>query len=263
MCVDIGYKSMLAADGLPRYIPKIKINRDLVNADHNRPHIAAYENPWCFVLVNYGGDVCVERFFWGIVPGFKTPTPLYNARSEKVLLRDSFWYSLKEHRCLLLADGVYEHQQRVGVKKKIPYYIRLKSGEPLLIPALFSFSSLSFSILTRSANDVFREIHNSGPNKHRMPLLCPMERALRWLQKDLKQEELVDFIGYLLPDQQLSYHTVFSIRGKKERPDGLKENDFFDWGQSGFLEQASLFLFILLPGCLFPTFFLLVFLRQP
>jgi hypothetical protein len=54
MCVDIGYKSMLGADGLPRYIPGIKINREQVGADCDRPHIAGHTNPNCWVLEGGG-----------------------------------------------------------------------------------------------------------------------------------------------------------------------------------------------------------------
>lgn len=241
MCVDIGYKSMLGPDGLPRYIPGIKINREFVEADCERPHIAAHSNPRCWVLVERGGAICVEDFGWGIVPGFKTPSPLYNARSEKLVDEHSFWYTKKNNRCLLIADGVYEHQQRSGIKKKTPYYIKLKEGAPLLIPAIYSNEDRRFSILTRAANGVFKEIHNSGPNKHRMPLLCQVERALVWIQKELEEGALISFINYLLPDQLLDYHTVYSIRGNRLRPDGLKENDFFNWNKAGRAEQSSLF----------------------
>jgi len=241
MCVDIGYKSMLGTDGLPRYIPGIKINRDLVEADRDRPHIGAHTNPRCVVLVNDNSGIGVRVFGWGIVPGFKTPTPLYNARSEKLMDRGSFWYTHNNNRCLLLADGVYEHQQRTGVKKKIPYYIKLKGGAPLLIPAIFSKDDFRFSIITRAANNVFWEIHNSGPNQHRMPLLCPIDRALQWIRFELEEKEKSAFLNYLLPDENLDYHTVYSIRGNTVRPDGLRENEYFNWNQPGRVEQASLF----------------------
>jgi len=241
MCVDIGYKSMLGPDGLPRYIPGIKINREQVEGDKDRPHIAGHTNTNCWVLVEGGDHIFVSDFGWGITPGFKTPTPLYNARSEKILERGSFWNSLNVNRCLVIADGVYEHQQRVGVKKKVPYYIKQKSGAPFLIPAVFDENSRRFSIITRSANGVFKEIHNAGPNKHRMPLLCPMSLALEWIRKDLSDIGLLHILSFLLPDDLLSYHTVYSIRSNTERPDGLKENDFFNWSQSGRAEQSSLF----------------------
>jgi hypothetical protein len=88
---------------------------------------------------------------------------------------------------------------------------------------------------------VFKEIHNAGPNKHRMPLLCPMSLALEWIRKDLSDIGLLHILSFLLPDDLLSYHTVYSIRSNTERPDGLKENDFFNWSQSGRAEQSSLF----------------------
>ncbi|MBM3159324.1 MAG: SOS response-associated peptidase family protein [Bacteroidetes bacterium] len=241
MCVDIGYSPMLGPDGLPRYIPGIKINRDLVEADRDRPHIGAHSNPRCLVLVNNNNEIGVRSFGWGIIPGFKTSTPLYNARSEKLMDGGSFWYTHKNNRCLLLADGVYEHQRRGGFNKKIPYYIKLKGGAPLLIPAIFSKDDFRFSIITRTANNVFREIHNSGPNHHRMPLLCPIDKALQWIRFDLEEKERVALLSYLLPDESLDYHTVFSIRGNLVRPDGLRENEFFNWDRPNGVEQASFF----------------------
>lgn len=241
VCVDIGYKSMLGPDGLPRYIPGIKINRELVESDRDRPHIGAHTNPRCLVLVNENNQIGVRVYEWGIIPWFKTPTPLYNARSEKLMDRGSFWYMHNNNRCLMIAEGVYEHQQRTGVKKKIPYYIKLKEGEPLLIPAIFSSDDSRFSIITRTANNVFKEIHNVGPNKHRMPLLCQVERALEWIRPGLEEKEIGEFLNYLLPDENLDYHTVYSIRGNAVRPDGLRENEYFNWAQAGRAEQSSLF----------------------
>lgn len=232
---------MLGPDGLPRYIPGIKINREQADADQDRPHIAAHSNPQCWVLVEKSGMICIDSLGWGIVPEFKKDTTLFNARSEKLFEPASFWFSLNTNRCLLLADGVYEHQQRSGIKKKTPYYIKLKEGAPLLIPAIYSNEDRQFSILTRAANGVFKEIHNSGPNKHRMPLLCQVEQALVWIQKELEEGGLINFINYLLPDQLLDYHTVYSIRGNGLRPDGLKENEFFNWNKAGRAEQSSLF----------------------
>lgn len=232
---------MLGPDGLPRYIPGIKINREQADADQDRPHIAAHSNPQCWVLVEKSGMICIDSLGWGIIPEFKKDTTLFNARSEKLFEPASFWFSLNTNRCLLLADGVYEHQQRGGIKKKTPFYINLKDGSPLLIPAVYDSNNQRFSIITRSANEVFKEIHNSGPNKHRMPLLCTIEKALLWIQKGLGEKELTEFLNYLLPDQLLNYHTVYSIRGNKVRPDGLRENDFFNWSSAGRAEQPSLF----------------------
>jgi hypothetical protein len=74
-----------------------------------------------------------------------------------------------------------------------------------------------------------------------MPLLCQVEQALVWIQKELEEGGLISFINYLLPDQLLDYHTVYSIRGNRLRPDGLKENEFFNWNKAGRAEQSSLF----------------------
>lgn len=251
MCVDIGYKSVLGPDGLPRYIKGIKIDRSLISADIDAPHLQGHARPYCIVVcLDNGGAPVVEKMNWGLIADFMINNPpllkkygnqLFNARAEKILQTGSTWNSLLKNRCLLVADGIYEHQEVPGRKNKLPYYIQLETKEPLLIPGLFNPRTNSFAIITRQGNELFCRIHNSGPNKYRMPLLLPPEKAVGWVDKHLTSEEVEGFLKFEIPSEALHAHTVFSIRGHQSRPDGKEANEYYNWGTAISGEQASLF----------------------
>jgi putative SOS response-associated peptidase YedK len=251
MCVDIGYKTSLGKDGLPKYIPGLKINKSIT--DKNEPHLQAHARPICKVVTgDSGGGFLVEEMGWGLLADFmindtealkKYGNSLFNARSEKLLYSNTVWNKYINNRCLLIADGVYEHREIEGIKKKVPYYISLQSGAPLLLPCVFSpafpgHNSSTFAIITRPANDLMKKIHNTGPNKHRMPLFYEPAQAMNWLNNSLQEKELVEFLNYSIPSESLHSHTVFTIRGSLVREDKKNKNDFYNWGLS---EQSSLF----------------------
>lgn len=242
---------MLGPDGLPRYIKGIKIDRSLIESDQDTPHLQAHARPLCAVVKTPGNETpVVNKMNWGLVADYMVNNPdlfkkygnqLFNARAEKILQPGTTWNSLVNNRCLLVADGIYEHQQVPGRKNKLPYYIQLRSKEPLLIPGLFNPNTNSFAIITREGNELFRRIHNSGPNKYRMPLLLPLIMAPQWIQQKLSNQEIEKLLDFELPPEELAAHTVFSIRGHYSRPDGKRANDFFNWGATISGEQATLF----------------------
>jgi putative SOS response-associated peptidase YedK len=251
MCVDIGYKASLGKDGLPKYIPGVKINKNIIDKDE--PHLQAHARPLCKVVVAGGdGGYQVEEMSWGVVMDFmqadadalkKYGNSMFNARGEKLLTTPSVWNKLINNRCLLIADGIYEHQQVDGYKKKIPHYISLSSGAPMLLPCVFApalpgYTSATFAVVTGPANELMKKIHNDGPNKHRMPVFGEPEFELNWLNKNMVEKEINEFTNYAIPSASLKSKTVFTIRGNAIREDGKEKNDFFDWGIN---EQSSLF----------------------
>jgi hypothetical protein len=96
-----------------------------------------------------------------------------------------------------------------------------------------------FTLITRAANPVMRQIHNSGDNAFRMPLFLPKEKELEWLRPGLTDEEIGQLLTYEMPSDQIVYDAVFSIRGRTPRPDGLPKNAPFPYpnlpalGESG------------------------------
>jgi len=84
-------------------------------------------------------------------------------------------------------------------------------------------------MLTRDGNDLFRNIHNDGPNKDRMPLLLPIEQALEWIDPQLSDKHKQKLIAFEIPSSQLKAHTVYAIRGNLSRPDGKDVNEMYEW----------------------------------
>ena len=251
MCVDIGYKSMLGPDGLPKLIPGIKIDRSLSNKDVSTPHIQAHARPACVVVLSSVGDTIADKLHWGFVPDFMRNNPeqqkkyfnqLFNARAEKIVDNTSMWSPYITNRCLLVASGVYEHQQVSFSSKKIPHYISFNTGDPLLIPSLYNPKTRSFALITRAANELFKEIHNAGPNKHRMPLLLPYKLATSWINQNLTSADIKEFLNYELDSALLFHHTVYSLRSSSPRPDGKSADEFFNWiSSTDKQDQLSLF----------------------
>jgi len=85
-----------------------------------------------------------------------------------------------------------------------------------------------FTLITRAANSVMRQIHNSGDNAFRMPLFLPKEMEMEWLRPDLTDEEMGRLMAYEMPSDQIVYDAVFSIRGRSPRPDGKPKNAPFE-----------------------------------
>lgn len=121
---------------------------------------------------------------WGLVPSWaKDPAlgnKLINARAETLSEKPSFKRAFESRRCLVPADGFYEWARKGA--SKIPYRFTLKDG------SLFSFAGLweawrapdgrmleTFTIVTTSANDLLKSIHD------RMPVILRKEDEPLWL----------------------------------------------------------------------------------
>ena len=241
MCVDIGYKAALGPDGLPQKIKGVKIKKEYTEADRNQPHLQAHARPACWTLIQTDETPEVIPLRWGLIADFMIDRPdqlakygnsFFNARSERILDRASAWFPYLNNRCLLISDGVYEHQKVKGRTRKMPWYVRLRSGDPMLIPALYNPRTETFVILTRDGNELFRTIHNDGGNKFRMPLLMEMKQALHWIEPNLKTADIEAITGIEIETEALQAHTVFSIRGNTQRPDGKELNDPYEWATS-------------------------------
>lgn len=121
---------------------------------------------------------------WGLVPHWaKDPgigAKLNNARAETLAEKPSFREAFKRRRCLIPADGFYEWKAEGKVKQ--PYYISLKSGEPMAMAGLWeSWKSPGGEILrtccviTTGPNAVMEHIHD------RMPVMIDQAHWQDWL----------------------------------------------------------------------------------
>lgn len=145
------------------------------------------------VAVRVGPDRQRElvRLRWGLIPYWADDpsigTKTINARSETAASKPSFRRPFRTQRCLIVADGFYEWRQSAG--RKQPYYIRLKSGKPFGLAALWDRWDKagepieSCAILTTEANELMKPLHD------RMPVILHGEQFSRWLDPDLRDDK--------------------------------------------------------------------------
>ncbi len=128
----------------------------------------------------------VSYLRWGLIPFWaKDPAignRMINARAETVTEKPAYKGPFKKKRCLVLATGYYEWKKEAGSKRKIPYFIRLKSQKPFTFAGLWDNWTdengkdvQSCTLITTEANDVTSEIH------HRMPVIISPEARMDWL----------------------------------------------------------------------------------
>ena len=194
------------------------------------------------------GDLALTEMEWGILPTYiKDPKEQADRRRHQVNIRSerilgdhkSAWYRLRNQRCLIPVSGTYEHRAIKGWKKKVPYYIAEKDREIFYVPGLFQLHETrdgdgvietvgSFGMLTTTANAVMANIHNDGPNKHRMPLFLTPELEQEWIS-DVKEADMPEIFNFQFPEQKLLFYPVYTLRGYPERPDGKHRYEPFDW----------------------------------
>lgn len=130
---------------------------------------------------------------WGLVPNWaKDPgigNKLNNARGETVAEKPSFREAFKKRRCIIPADGFYEW--KTAGKLKQPYYLSLKSGQPMAMGGLWESRRSpdggilrTCCIITTGPNAVMEPIHD------RMPVILSPEHWQAWLEapaEDIRQ----------------------------------------------------------------------------
>jgi putative SOS response-associated peptidase YedK len=131
---------------------------------------------------------------WGYQPAWarqaKRP-PVINARVETAATSRMFRGLWENGRALVVADGWYEWKKDPeDPKRKQPYFITLRSGEPLFFAAIGHFGPADqppqedsgFVIITAAADAGMVDIHD------RRPLVLPPAVAREWLDPQLSLE---------------------------------------------------------------------------
>ena len=155
-------------------------------------------------------------FRWGLTPPWvkkhKVASLLINARSETVGGKPTFKDAYYRRRCLVLADGFYEWQRRSGGRSKVPFYIRMTSGEPFAFAGLWDAVSTleepdfrGFAILTTTPNALIKPIHL------RMPVVLPPEAHEAWLDPREQNPDALDKWLRPFPSQDMVAHPVSTL----------------------------------------------------
>ncbi len=168
-------------------LKRFRIARDLTPANLFERYNLAPSQPVAAVRIARDGVRELVPLRWGLIPHWakeeKTGYSTINARVETVATKPAFRDAFRRRRCLIPADGFYEWQFSPGSKRKQPWYIELKDGEP------FAFAGLwerweprqagepveSCTILVTEANELVRPIHA------RMPVILDPTDYDAWL----------------------------------------------------------------------------------
>jgi putative SOS response-associated peptidase YedK len=250
MCYDISFKVQIAQ--LSDYFPDLIFDEQQDLGFDSLIHIMghAYGNHPIIYVNREDQKVHCKLMEWGCIPFYvndektfiRQRATMLNARSERILDDSkSYWYKIRNRRCLIPLSAFYEHREIVGWKKKVPYHFSLKDQPTFFVPGWYSVAELpdietgemikrwTFTLITRSANDVMKNIHNGGDNKGRMPLLIPLEMSKQWLDEKLDETAYKAILDYEMQVDYMVYYPVFTIRTPKGRPDEKMKDEPWEW----------------------------------
>jgi len=175
----------------------------------------------------------IQMYQWGLIPHwiksledatrFRANT--LNAKSETVLEKPSFRFSIKNKRCLVMSTGFYEWQDIN--KKKYPYFIKLKNENLFAMAGIYQNWTDSetgelfntFSILTTYANPLLERIHNM---KKRMPVIVSADKENEWINTELSSEKIKSFFTPL-HEQQMTAYTISKLITSRSKNSNVPE----------------------------------------
>lgn len=243
MCYNVNYltkKRLEYAKRLGGLIDEEDLENDLdeiFSKDVSRYYATGFEHPDLPVITNEDPHK-LQTFSWGLIPFWvKDPkqaitlsNKTLNARGEEMFEKPSFRNSAKNKRCLVLIDGFFEYHWHND--KAYPYYIQLKSSEPMVMAGLWeswyfpgeNIHRYTLSIVTTVANDLMAYIHNkpAGSQGPRMPVILSRENERKWLidvQSRADQDQIQAMIQPYEESEMIAY-TVPKLKGK----DGIGNN---------------------------------------
>lgn len=182
----------------------------------------------CSIIAVEAGGRHLHRMHWGLIPSWATDATignkLANARGETVAEKPSFRSAFKSHRCIIPASGFYEWKTEAG--KKLPWYVSLKSGEPMAFAGLWETwrpegeeAIESCCIITTDANSLMVKIHD------RMPVILNPDQWTNWLsQQEHQAENLLPLVKPPDPESMQAWPVTRELNKVGQRDDaGLIE----------------------------------------
>jgi len=250
MCYDISFTINIRQ--LSDYFPDLVFDQQLVIDFEQTVHIMGHSYGEHPIIYQNSVDkqLHCRSMEWGCIPFYvkeekaflRQRASMLNARSERILDDPkSYWYKIRNRRCLIPVTGIYEHREIKGWKKKVPYFIQLANQALFFLPGLYSVVELpdtetgevikrfTYTLITTNAIGPMIDIHNGGDNKGRMPLFLPLELSKKWVGIDLPEQEFRAILDYKIPIGEFKYHTVYTIRSPKSREDNKQKNEPYEW----------------------------------
>lgn len=148
---------------------------------------------------------------WGFLPSWaketKTAYSMINARAETVDSNRSYKDAFLNQRCLVVADGFFEWLKQD--KAKIPYYIHLKSNEPMAFAGLYNNwkspegeEICTSTIVTTDANSLIAPLHN------RMPVILQQQDFNQWIDPEVRDKDTLKLLLKPIQSEELEAYRV-------------------------------------------------------
>jgi putative SOS response-associated peptidase YedK len=214
VCLSSEFKTMNVMCG--RY--SLAIDADKFRQEYNvevpeaykpRYNIAPTQSAWVLSADEPG---TLTRMKWGLIPHWsrdgQSRGRLFNARKEGISAKPSFRIPIRQHRCLVPADGFYEWRKEGNTK--VPYRLFLKNGHMMMMAGIFdewtngTEKQLTFSIITTSPNKEISALHD------RMPVLLLRREDQRAWMSSLVLEDALDLLK-TPPDGTLLNYRVSAL----------------------------------------------------
>lgn len=174
-------------------------------------------------VAEHGDTRVVEAFHWGLIPHWAKERAvaytMINAKAETVATKPAFRRAFARRRCIIPADGFFEWKKRPGEKRKQPYFIRRRDGDPLAFAGLWEWwqdpdgaegeGIRSCTIITTGANALVAPIHD------RMPVVLPREAWDAWLAPD---NDDVEGLGRLLVPAPADLFEAYPVSARVNNP---------------------------------------------
>ncbi|MCG6140639.1 SOS response-associated peptidase family protein [Leptospira mtsangambouensis] len=136
---------------------------------------------------------------WGVNPSW-SKRPIMNTQSEK-LFDSPFWKNYCNNLILVPVVSFFEWQLQTNGKKH-KYEITFKNTDSLFAGIWGEEGRKRWiTILTQTANEKMKKIHNSGDNKHRQPVVIQNKFAKHWIDSGItNRKDVTDMITQFQPD---------------------------------------------------------------
>jgi putative SOS response-associated peptidase YedK len=177
------------------------------------------------VVATSRGKRVLDNVRWGLVPSWAKDLSIgsrqINARAESVTTKAAYKRAFVKRRAIVPADGFYEWEKFEGSKKKQPWFIRRKDGEPLAFAGLWEIwhdpevgeqapRIRTFTIITTEANDLLQPIHD------RMPVVLPESEWDRWLDPEFQDVDTLRQLLVPAPEADFEMWPVSNLVNKAD-----------------------------------------------
>ena len=171
------------------------------------------------------GQRVLDLVRWGLVPSWAKSLAIgakqINARAESVTTKPAYKRAFVKRRAIVPADGFYEWQKFEDSKKKQPWFIRRRDGEPLAFAGLWEIwhdpeigddapRVRTFTIITTSANELLQPIHE------RMPVVLPESEWDRWLDPEFQDVDALQQLLVPAPNDEFETWPVSMLVNKAD-----------------------------------------------